>query len=411
MINLFFVILDHSGARTYANEFFAYLSEIQGIALHKVFFESKYHKEYRVIREGNITEIHLPHIQNSSRSLEKYSNRCIDLMQTLLENKKDNLIFHLNSSVQIKLGIKVRERFDAKLIYTLHFLPDYFSHLGYDDNWQINLETTGDTLEREMISEADRVICVTHFAKEAICRYYETSPQKVEAIHNGFSSFTDSPLITGESVKTIRKALRFGEYEKIILFVGLIEPRKGLNFLIKAFNQITGMFPDARLVIAGDGDFKKALSNVNRCWSKITFTGKIPYIELEYIYKIATVGVIPSVYEQCSYVALEMMKYGLPVVVAAAPGLRELYTNGENALVVPLHKADNDLMKLDLHEDELTEALASMLNDKTLRQKLSENARSGWEQFHTVENMGNATIEQYKQLLTQIKESKNTNNI
>ena len=410
MINLFFVIHDYSGARTYANELLGYLASQHEIALYKVYLESSYHKEFTQIEDGNILSIHIPKIKRGSGTLKKYAARCIDLMEPLLREKSD-IIFHLNYSTQVKLGVNAREKFGAKLIYTLHILPNYFSFLGYDDDWQVNLKTTGDALEREMFAEADRVICVTHFAKEAICRYYETSLQKVEAIHNGFSSFTDSPEITGESVKTIKKALGFGENEKIILFVGLIEPRKGLNFLIKSFNQITGMFPAARLVIAGDGDFKETLSNVNRCWSKVTFTGKIPYNELEIFYKIATVGVIPSVYEQCSYVALEMMKYGLPVVVAAAPGLRELYTHGENALVVPLHKADNDLMKLDLYEDELTEALATMLNDKALQQKLSKNARSRWEQSYTAENMGDATIEQYKKLLTQKKESTNKNNI
>jgi hypothetical protein len=61
-------------------------------------------------------------------------------------------------------------------------------------------------------------------------------------------------------------------------------------------------------------------------------------------------------------VALEKMKYGLPVVVAAASGLSELYTSYENAIIVPLHKADSDLMKLELRADELTETLTTILN-------------------------------------------------
>lgn len=410
MINLFFVIHDHSGARTYANELLAYLSEIEGISLHKIFYESKYHKEYNIIQDGNSTEIHLPPTKQKVRNFEKYADRCLDLLHPLFE-KKENLIFHLNYSNQVKLGVKARERYGAKLIYTLHFLPNYFSFIGYDDDWQVNLETTGDASEREMVYEVDRVICVTRFAKEAICRYYEVPIQKVEAIHNGFSGFNNESAIAGDSVKTLRKALGFGEKEKIILFVGLMVLSKGLNFLIKAFNHITGMFPDARLVIAGDGDFKETLSNIERSWGKVTLTGKIPYGELEKLYKTATVGVIPSVFEQCSYVALEMMKYGLPVVVAEAPGLRELYINDVNALVIPLHKADNNLMRLDVSEDELTEALATILNDKVLQRKLSRNAHSEWEQFYTVENMGDATIEQYKKLLTQNKESITKNNI
>lgn len=98
-----------------------------------------------------------------------------------------------------------------------------------------------------------------------------------------------------------------------------------------------------------------------------------------------------------------MMKHGLPVVVAAAPGLRELYTHGENALIVPLRKTDNNLMKLELNEEKLTESLAKALKDDDLRQKLSINARSDWEQNYTANRMGNATINQYKLLLSRTK--------
>ena len=257
MINLFFVIHDYSGARTYATELLNYLSGIEGIALHKIFSESKYHKEYRVIQDENIIEIHLPPAKKIIRNLEKYAARCLDLMQPLLIGK-ENLIFHLNFSNQVKLGVKARERFGAKLIYTLHFLPDFFSYLGYNDDWQDKLETTGDAMEKEMVSVVDHVICVTRFAKDAICHYYETPLQKVEAIHNGFSSLYDCSNSHGKSKAKIRKVFGFGKNEKIILFVGLLESRKGVNFLIRAFNQLSGMFSNVRLVIAGDGDFKEA---------------------------------------------------------------------------------------------------------------------------------------------------------
>lgn len=406
MINLFFVIGDYSGARTYANEMLNYLSGIEAIALYKIFFESKYHKEYTVMQEGNIIEVHLPPSKKSTRSHEKYAARCLDLMQPLLIGKED-LIFHLNVSNQVKLGVKARERFGAKLIYTVHFLSEYFSYLGYNNDWQDDIETIGDALELEITSVADQVICVTRFAKEVVCRYYKVLPQKVEAIHNGFSNLYHKSIGSTASNRTIKKVFGFGKDEKIILFVGVLESRKGIRFLIRAFNQLSGLFPNVRLVIAGAGDFKEVLSHINNGWAKITFTGNISYSALEKIYGIATVGVIPSVFEQCSYVALEMMKHGLPVVVTDAPGLNELYTNGENALVVPLHKTNNGLMKLELNEENLVDAITKVLNEKTLQHKLSNNARFTWEHFYTVENMGDATLEQYEKLIIQKYINKN----
>jgi glycosyltransferase involved in cell wall biosynthesis len=404
MINLFFVIHDYSGVRTYANELLAYLSEIDGICLHVIFYESKCHKEYKLIRDGNTTEIHLPTIKTLNYRLDKYAARCLDLMQTLLQGK-NNIVFHLNDPRHVKLGVKARERFDAKIIYTLHFLPDYFSYYGYDDDWCDNLKAIGGGLEREMVDVADHIICVTHFAKKVICRYYETLTSKVTTIHNGFSRFTDETVNSGESETTIKEAFGFGANEQIILFVGFLEHRKGINCLIRSFNHLSNNNRDFRLVVVGDGNFKLALENVNGYWGKITFTGKVSFDEVSKFYRIATVGVIPSVYEQCSYVALEMMKHGLPVVVTAAPGLRELYIDGENSLVVPLHKTDNDHKELVLNEDELTAALATVLNDEVLREKLSRNARAKWEQFYTANQMGSTTYLLYR-YINELKDKK-----
>lgn len=397
MINLFFVIHDYSGARTYADELLKFLSTFNNLILHKVFFESTYYTEYTIIRDEKITEIHLPPSRKNDRSLTKYSIRCLDLMQSNLEGKK-NIIFHLNADNHVKLGIEARKRFAAKIIYTRHFLPDFFSYFGYDDNWQGDPKNIGDVLEREMANEADRIICVTRFAKEAISRFYDIPFKKIVAIHNGFSTLTNEPDTSEKPVKIIKKSFTLNQNDKIILFVGLLEHRKGINPLIRAFSLILDSFPKARLIIAGDGDFKNALSQIKGCWSKISFTGKISYDELKKFYRIATVGIIPSIYEQCSYVALEMMKNGLPVVVSNAPGLRELYEDGENAIVVPLQK-DEDKQTLTLNEEEFAKSLAKVLNNKQLLTNIRKNTRKKWEQFYTVERMGKDTLKEYKLIL------------
>lgn len=408
MINLFFVLHDHLGARTYANELLSYFSGIKSISIYKVFLSSIHYKEYKIISIDGMTEIHLPAVLVTHLSLEKYSERCLDLMDPLLVGK-ENLIFHLNYATQVKLGIKVRERYGSKLIYTLHFLPDYFS---YVENERINeLQKRVDVLELDMVREADCVICVTRFAKNTIRQLCQVPEDKIVAIHNGFGEIDNSEPISDLQKKALKRLLGFDEEEQLILFVGSLEERKGLKYLTRAFNTLSKHYTQVRLVIVGSGNFADVFDHAKGCWGKITLTGKISQAEVYVLYQIAAMGVIPSIYEQCSYVALEMMKYGLPVVVTAAPGLSELYTNGENALVVPLYKRGIDLMKLELNEEKLAEALAMVLNDKTLQQKLSKNARSEWGQSYTVENMGDATIVQYKKLLKQIKESTNKNNI
>jgi len=395
MIHLFFFVHDHSGARTYADELLSYLVTVPDIKVHKVFFESKYVKEYTIEEQG-IVHIHLPTIKISGRNLDKYSERCLDLMDPLV-NGKENLIFHLNNSIQVKLGTKARGRYNAKLVYTLHFLPDYFSYI-YDERVD-NLETTGDVLEREMLKEADQIICVTRFAKESICNFYSVPENKVVAIHNGYGNIGHSQIFSETEKIKIKTDLGFSPNEKLVLFVGLLEERKGLKYLLQAFNLLCKTHKNIRLVIVGNGDYDEIFKYAKSNWGNITLTGKISSAEVNQLYQVSTIGIIPSVYEQCSYVALEMMQAGLPVIVASAPGLNELYDNGVNAIVVPLKKGSQERLKLEMDASELKKALNKLINDPNLQKQFRKSNLLKWQQQYTAKTMGFETLEIYSTMI------------
>ncbi|MBN1117376.1 MAG: glycosyltransferase [Bacteroidales bacterium] len=396
MIHLFFFVHDHSGARTYADELLSYLITVPDIKVHKVFFDCKYFKEYTIEQEQGIVQIHLPSCKLPGRKLDKYSERCLDLMDPLIKGK-ENLIFHLNDSLQVKLGIKAKERFGAKLIYTLHFLPDYFSY--FFDEKVVDLETTGDTLEREMVKKADQIICVTRFAKKSICNYYNVPENKVVAIHNGYGTLGQNQIISEIEKIKLKADLGFNTNEKLVLFVGLLEERKGLKYLVQAFNLLCELHKNIRLVIVGNGNYDEVLKYAKSNWGNITLTGKISSEEVNQLYQVATIGVIPSVFEQCSYVALEMMSVGLPMVVASAPGLNELYDDGVNAIVVPLKKGCKDRLKLEMDASELNYAIDKLINDPNLQKQFKETSTLKWQQQYTARTMGFETLKIYNRMI------------
>jgi len=400
MINLFFVIHDYSGARTYADELLGYLVTQEGIAVNKVYLNSSYFKEYTEIKEGNMTVIHIPAIERKTGSREKYAKRCIDLMAPILLGKQD-LFFHLNNSSQVNLGIEARRRFDAHIVYTLHFLPNYFSYLASEEQFSGDEITTGDEIEKQIIREADHVICVTRFARESILKWYNVPENKVTAIHNGIGIKNQYRPLTLQQKEQIKKRLGFAKGEQIVLFVGKLEKRKGIKHLVSVFNKLSVKIHNARLVIAGDGNFEDVFNYAKGCWSRITFTGKITKEEVIQLYQVADIGVIPSVFEQCSYVALEMMQFGLPVVVTAAPGLKELYEDRKNALVIPLSISDHLVMELVVLEDELKKSVQTLLDDKKLRREISNNALKFWETSYTSTYMGQATLKIYELIQTE----------
>ena len=401
MINLFFVTHDFSGVKTYTNELLGYLSEQPDIVVHRIFIESRDYKEYTETKEANILNIYIPLWEQQKRiSFEKYASRCMDLLDHVVRNKK-HIIFHLNNAIHVNLGIEARKRFGAKMIYTLHFLPNYFTYLNIDGSRMENLHPFDNLLENKVIHEVDQIICVTQFAQEMAIHFFNCPIEKTIAIHNGYGEKSKVISISEKQRKTIRNDFGFNEADQIILFVGRLEKRKGLKHLIDAFLQICQRYSELRLVIAGDGNFEEMLRFIKGKWGQITFTGKISSQELLKLYTIAKIGVIPSIYEQCSYVALEMMHYGMPIVVSGSPGLNELFLDNENALIVPVYEHRGGLLESEIHEKELVEKLEIILNDNELRQKLGKNARMRWEQNYTVKNMGKATVKQYKKLITE----------
>jgi len=398
MINLFFVVHDHFGARTYADELLRYLNTKEEIILHLLFFKSRHYKEFTVINGIEITEIHLPKPFTNIHSSEKYENRCIDLLQPFVGAKK-NIVFHLNYNNQINLGIRAREIFGARLVYTLHFLPSYFSYAVHGNRQNNKSEIILDEFEKCTLKEVDHVICVTHFAKKVICLWYDTPVDKVTVIHNGIGDINKSEFLSSTNKREMKNELGIDYDEQIILFVGSIEKRKGISYLVSAFDKLTKKISNCRLIIAGNGDFTDIFRLGKDCWGKVTLTGKITPNEVHQLYQIADIGVIPSVFEQCSYVALEMMKNGLPTVVSDVPGLNELYRDGENALLVPLYVSNNKQRELELLVDELSGLIEKLLIDDKLRHKIKLNAQEDWINLYTAKNMGQTTLSVYNKLI------------
>jgi glycosyltransferase involved in cell wall biosynthesis len=319
---------------------------------------------------------------------------------TPLVKNKEHVIFHLNNSIHVKLGLEARKRFNAKVVYTLHFLPGYLSWIDINGGIPEDMTLTGSVLgrEAEMMREADGIICVTRFAQRMIVDHYDCPLEKTIVISNGYDGRTNVIPIQKDRKQIIRNKLGFGENERIILYVGRLDSAKGIRQLLQSFNKISSYYRECRLVLAGSGNYAEVLKYAVNNWGRITFTGWLFPQDLEQFYIIADIGVIPSVYEQCSYVALEMMRYGLPVIASGVPGLNELFTDHENSLIVPVYKQNNGLLELGMREEDLFKALKILLDDVGLRIKLGKNAHAQWKRYYTADHMGKATLKEYQDL-------------
>lgn len=114
--------------------------------------------------------------------------------------------------------------------------------------------------------------------------------------------------------------------------------------------------------------------------------------ELKKWYQMADIGVIPSYTEQCSYVGIEMMMHGLPIVTSDGFGLRDMFKDRGNAIVAPIGKRTK---KNGTFSENLVHALTMFLSSETLMNEIGRNAQEAYVKHYSLCQMK----EGYKHLL------------
>ena len=189
--------------------------------------------------------------------------------------------------------------------------------------------------EQRVIESADALVVSTDIEKEDIGRLYGTNGAHIEVIPPGVDLSLFEPIDTG----TARKMLGLPD-ERTILYVGRIEPLKGLDILLRAVALLNGAADTNLLIVGGnledDAELErlKALARSLNISDIVTFTGSVHQEALPAYYSAADVFVLPSWYESFGLVALEAMSCGTPVIVSRVGGLKTFVEHGETGYLV-----------------------------------------------------------------------------
>ncbi|MGH9141356.1 MAG: glycosyltransferase, partial [Vicinamibacterales bacterium] len=207
---------------------------------------------------------------------------------------------------------------------------------------------------------ADAIITPSESAKRDIVRLYRLDPGRVHVVYEAAApSFTR--VRDAAALERVRS--RYGLGERVILYVGTIEPRKNLPTLIDAFaaRRLSGEL-DHQLVCVGpygwlsrgiDKQIKKAAAA-----GAIRFTGYVPFDDLPALYSLAEMFVYPSMYEGFGLPVVEAMACGAPVITGRTAALSEI---GGGAIV----EIDR------IEPDELGRVLVGLANSRDRREELS----------------------------------------
>jgi glycosyltransferase involved in cell wall biosynthesis len=162
----------------------------------------------------------------------------------------------------------------------------------------------------------------------------------------------------------------------MILYAGRLHPSKGVDVLIRAFARIKPGFPNARLLICGDGEERARLEALAASLnvSDVELRGVVPNAQILRMMAQAAIFVLPTITMEGHPKALiEAMASGVACIVSDVPGNREMVEPERTALIVP---------PKDVHA--LACALERLLGDRALRGILGENAREEAKRFNWI---------------------------
>ncbi|MBX3255005.1 MAG: glycosyltransferase [Chitinophagaceae bacterium] len=398
-----------NGLATYVSELSVNLSRYSKIRVNLVWLRSKTSVLIEKAIDQNILNFYVPYDIGSPNQPVNNDEELIKLIKNSFA-KRSGIILHFNWINHLMFAQRFKQQAPCiRIVLTKHCIPwrDLVT-----DNYKIfnsvNRKLLGKDLspylpiilaaEKIAYISVDYIICVTFFAKNALQRVFQVTEKNISVIHNGLNV----DLFVKDKRRLLREKFGFSQNEKIILYAGAINERKGVYDLLTAFRNILKKKSSLRLIICGSGDYSKVFENTYNLWSKITITGPLDRETLKNFYYIADIGIVPSYVEQCSYTTIEMMYFGLPIIVADVDGLAEIVPDN-CGLKVPLMLGKT---KAYIHQQKLADRILYFLDNHQIANDYAASARQYAIKNFSAKRMAAETIEVYEKLVAENENEK-----
>lgn len=334
---------------------------------------------------------------------------------------KNKIFPHLPEFVQALLQFAEQEHISYNLIHSHYWLSGWVAHelqrvwgtpivhmfhtLGHMKN---AVATSPQELETELriqvegqvMQWADCLVAASPLEKAQMAWLYGVDPAKIRVIPAGVDTERFRPI----PVDIAKAQIGIPQERKLILYVGRIEPLKGIETLFRAIAILAKETPClcdniCVSIIGGEGEDTDAARSAEEerlrelreqleLRDLVTFLGSKDQDTLPYYYSAAYVVVVPSYYESFGMVAVEAMACGVPVIASKAGGLMYTIQDGLTGLLFPANSPTA-----------LAEKLCLLLDEPDVRNKMGENARQ-WAQRFAWPNVADQIVALYGDLLS-----------
>lgn len=234
------------------------------------------------------------------------------LVAEIIAATTDFDIIHAHDWLAYPAGIAAKQVSGKPLVVHVHATD--FDRSGGSVNPNVY------SIEREGMEIADKVITVSNLTRDTVINKYGVDPEKVETVYNAVEPVGDEPGTLPPK----------GIDEKVVTFLGRVTMQKGPEYFIEAASLVLRKMNNVRFVMAGSGDMLDAMINRTAelgIADKFHFTGFLKGSDVNDLFRMTDVFVMPSVSEPFGIVPLEAMQLKVPVIISNQSGVAEVLEN------------------------------------------------------------------------------------
>ena len=242
------------------------------------------------------------------QEVRRYANLVVNLAQ-----KHEFDIIHAHDWMTYPAGLAIAKASKKPLVVHIHSTE-------FDRSGQSVDQTVYD-IERQGMHAAQRVIAVSYLTKGICTARYDIPADKIKVVYN---ASINGQQPTGDRRITIAKG------EKIVLFLGRITMQKGPEYFLAAAKKVLSVMENVKFIMAGSGDLARKtieLAAQMGIGHKVLFPGFLRGQDVEKVYRMADLYVMPSVSEPFGIAPLEAMSNDVPVIISKQSGVSELLSN------------------------------------------------------------------------------------
>lgn len=257
-------------------------------------------------------------IQHKDSILRYVGNYGNDLLQQILNysyrgekiaKEGDFDIIHAHDWMTFEAGIRAKDAIGKPLVVHIHSTE--YDRSGSNANIDIV------KLEKKGMERADRIIAVSRYTKNMIISKYGIDEKKITVVYNAAER--------QERLSLYR--ITRNPNEKIVLFLGRITQQKGPEYFLEAAAKVINKKNNIRFVMCGTGDLMpktiEKMASLDIA-DKFHFTGFLNNLEVEKIYSMSDLYVMPSISEPFGITPFEALLYDVPVIISKQSGAAEL---------------------------------------------------------------------------------------